>query len=573
MWRALKKHTGLGLALLVVLATNLRAFSRNSSITWDARDEMWFFFRWMGACLREGTFCTWMPNILSGYPFAANVQLGAYNPLYLLFAWAFPDSALSINLLHLMLLMLLASVFYFIGLRLLKDSLVAGVFALMLLASGFVIGHASHFSYLSSVLALALCYWGLLELERARVLRASMLVLMGVFHGATAGYPAILVFGAQVLGVAFAVSLWRRRFRLRSLAPLVVSAALGLVLALPALLHFLNQLKLSPRGAGLSVEQVLAGSLPATSFWNFLWPFLGMGPEMPGAVDFTMDRFHLLATTPVLVLAGLWFGRRSRVAWTLLALAVAFWVLALGKNFPLPVRAWMAELSGLYRFGRFPSGEHRFFALFTFALLAGFGLKALLKRSRSRLWVQRLLVGLIVLDFVAVSGVLVGRRYMRLPENLRGDLARFQVHYGPADQAKIDRARGCPFNGAWEFDQRMTPPDLFSWWGIPNFLNVSYAGGLQEMKWALCGPSRLWDFEARVPQAYTLEEYSPHTLRFRVNVDKALVLLWADTTDGLWALRVNGEAHEFYSVPASLRGIRLPAAGSYLVEMKYRGAL
>jgi hypothetical protein len=95
---------------------------------------------------------------------------------------------------------------------------------------------------------------------------------------------------------------------------------------------------------------------------------------------------------------------------------------------------------------------------------------------------------------------------------------------------------------------------------------------MQEMKWALCGPSRLWDFEKRTPQPYQLEFYSPHELRFRVRVEEARLLLWADATDGLWELRVNGQPQAFDAVPASLRGIRLPAAGSYLVEMNYRGA-
>jgi hypothetical protein len=571
MWSRLSKHRGFALVLVALLVSNLRAFSRNSSVPWDARDEMWFFFRWMGACLREGEFCTWMPNILSGFPFASNLQLGVYNPLYLLFAWAFPDSALSVNLLYLTLLVLLGGVFYAIAWRLLAETWSAALVALAVCASGFVVGHASHFSYLSSVLALGVVWLAMLEARRGRLLCAAVLALVGVFHGATAGYPAILLFGAQVLLVLGLVDLVKGRLGMRAVGALGVGALAGLGLAVPAILGFLNQLGLSPRSGGLSVDQVMAGSLPATSFWNFLWPYLGMGPEMPGAVDFTMDRFHLLVTSPWLLVAGVWMCRRSRMYWSLVGLGCLFWVLALGKNFPLPLRLWMAELSGLYRFGRFPSGEHRFFALLCLALAAALVFRKIWEKPLPR-WARSLLLGVMFVDFLSVSGVLVGRRYMRLPENLRGNSARFQVIYLAADQAKIDAPRGCPFHEKWEFDQRLTPPDKFSWWGIPNFLNVTYASGMQEMKWALCGPSRLWDFEKRTPQPYQLELYSPHELRFRVSVAEARLLLWADATDGLWELRVNGQPQAFDAVPASLRSIRLPAAGSYLVEMNYRGA-
>jgi hypothetical protein len=91
------------LGLAAVVLVNLHAFSGRTGVIWDAREEAWFFLRFFGSALREGHFGDFLPNVGSGYPVGANIVAGAYNPLYLLMAVAFPSSILSANLVYLAL--------------------------------------------------------------------------------------------------------------------------------------------------------------------------------------------------------------------------------------------------------------------------------------------------------------------------------------------------------------------------------------------------------------------------------------------------------------------------------------
>ena len=68
----------------------------------------------------------------------------------------------------------------------------------------------------------------------------------------------------------------------------------------------------------------------------------------------------------------------------MLAAALILSLLAFGKYSPLPLREFLAEHVLLYRMGRFPSGEHRGFALALWAALSAIGFEALWRRTAGR---------------------------------------------------------------------------------------------------------------------------------------------------------------------------------------------
>ena len=568
----------MGGALLLVLLTNLRAFSLRSSVPWDARDEMWFYFRWLGSALRERSFGDFIPNIASGYPIGANIQSGTYNPLYLAFAAAFPDTALSINLLYLTLQFLICVTAYLIAHSYNFSRPTGFFFALSLVACGFVTGHASHFSYLSSFLGGLLIWLALRFSLRGHSWLAAGTAFLGTFHLGTSGYPAILVFAVQVFAVFGVAGFVRFPQRRRPILFLLMGVGVGALLAAPSLMHFLNQLKFSARSQGITVEEVLSGSLPARGLVNFVWPYLGMGQDIPNAVDPTMNRFHLLLLSFPLILVALWDKPLRQKAWMYLGFGLLFLILALGKNAVLPLREFLAQHVFIYRVGRFPSGEHRGFALALLALVSAMGFEFVLKR-----WPRctKFLVLVVVLDFSAVMASTLGLRFTRLPQDLQGHVARFQIEYrGEEGEKLLNAARGCPFDSRLEFDQRETPPNRFSWDGYTNLQASTYLTEREVHRWAICGAGRLWAYSARAAIPYVLNIYSPSRIAFSVRpewIPADALLLWADVNDGLWTLTVNGRPTEFAKpAPAALRLIAIPRSevtAPVRIEMVYRGPL
>jgi hypothetical protein len=128
---------------------------------------------------------------------------------------------------------------------------------------------------------------------------------------------------------------------------------------------------------------------------------------------------------------------------------------------------------------------------------------------------KRLLAAIVAADFVAVMSVNGHVRYGTLPAELQGVLPRFKVEYAAGDEALLNAPRDCSFAGPGPPGQANVIPDRFSWSGYTNLISGQYLGKREQMRWALCGPSRLWDHAARQPHPYTLDHYTPGSIRFR----------------------------------------------------------
>jgi hypothetical protein len=329
---------------------------------------------------------------------------------------------------------------------------------------------------------------------------AIVLLAVSTWHLGTAGSPEHLIFGAHVLLVVWIYHLVRgperRRFAIATVGAVVAGAAL----ALPAQAHFLHQVALSPRVEGFSVQRVLEGSMRPGSLLNFLQPWLH-GLRRGESLDPTMDRFHLLVTSIALLAVGLSLRRKAgRTFWIALALAVFFTLLAMGRYSPIPLREWLAESFFVYRVGRAPAGQHRGFALFCLALASAAVFDRLWHHASPR--VRTLLAALVAADFVLVMSVNSHVRYAVLPDDLQGTVARFRIEYGPGDEARLNAPRDCSVWANGPAGQANVIPDRFSWSGYTNLISGRYLAERAAVRWALCGPSRLWHYATRLPHKH-----------------------------------------------------------------------
>jgi hypothetical protein len=574
--QAQKRPLLFGLALIAL--GNLPLFTTRVSVKWDTHDEMWTYFRWMGSAIRQGHFPDFFPNIVAGYPLGANMQAGVYNVVYLAFATMFADSLRSINLLYVVtqgaIFCLTWAIAGTCGLRPISRL----YFGLAMTMSGFVVGHASHLSYLATACGLLSCLLGLRWLMVDRRAGAFWAICLGAYYMLTAGYPANILFGAQCLAVYWVYLLVtcpsvRRTWWLAPMASL-----LGLAISAPAILHLLHQLGHSDRGEGVSIDLISAGSMPSYSLLNYLLPWWRMRYSEP-----TMERFHLLWLSVPLTGYALWLaiarGHERRGVLSLLCVAVVLSVLALGAKSPLPIRIWLAEQSFLYRTGRFPSGEHRGIALFVLAWISAIGLNRYIADRPQHV---RIIVRVLVLEFVLGLYALKGTRYGSAPQDQRGTVPLIQASFEERSQSLIDAPRDCSpvvsaadwAGPALSFQLERLAPAGFSVHGYTNLKDRVWLKDQESVSSILCGPSRLWRATDMHAQPYTLQRYTPGYIRFVVAGPpdvEPLALIWADYTDGLWRLTINGQIRPFESAPAQLRGFQ--ARPGDQVEMTYLGPL
>jgi hypothetical protein len=569
-----KRKAFLGGLLLVFLA-NIPLYTKHRTVRWDAFDQWWNHFRWMGSALRQGYFPDFFPHILSGYPLGAEIQAGVYNLFYLFAAWSFPDSVLSINLVYVASQIAVYGLGYAIARTYALDPLSSAYLGLALTASGFVIGHASHFSYLTSAVGLLGCFLSIRLAAQGRGPAAGIAALLSVYHVLTAGYPAVVSFGAQCLVGYWVFTFAAKDAHRKPLLGVVLGVIGGAVLASPAIFHFAWFVAQSERGDGLMVGDVLSGSLPLYSLANLVFPIWEMRYGEP-----TMERFHLLFVSAPLVLLALWLAigerhRRSVVIVSLLS-AILCTLLALGAHDPLGLRGLLAEKFFLYRAGRFPSGEHRGVALFLLALVSAIGLDWLLRRP---IRYRRALVAFIAVDFLIVMYALKPMRASKPNERYRGDVPVYQASLSPREQGILDSPRNCtPDGDYWAGTaltvQRDLAPAAFYWSGYVPLSSARYLSEREANADILCGPSRLWRADRRTPVSYRLRTYQPGRVEFDVTddaLDRDLQLVWSDFDDGLWQLRINGANADLEDFSAGLRSFH--ARSGDRVEMIYAGPL
>jgi len=538
-------------------------------VRWDAYDYWLPRLHWMGDALRAGFFPDYFPYIFSGYSLGGDVQAGVYNPIYLLVAFLFADTTLAAAVLYLFFLSAIYLTVYRIGLSVFRERFTAFYAAMSVVVCGAVLPHSSHFSFLASYAGILGIAAGMVDVGERRSGRGMFLIFLSTWFLFTSGYATLWLCGAVVLfGAALFIGGRSPRFWL----PVCFSAVLGLVFAGPALRHFFALMPLTDRADGQTLDVVRAGSLPLSSLWGFVIPFVTF---KPASLNLSLAQFNVLISTPILFVLGLvsgdgWSARPSRrTVIVLLSLFVLFTILCCGSFSPLPIRIWLAEYFRLFRMGRYVAVEFKIFALMIAVYFAGLGLEVFWRshaESARAKWVAILLLDILV--------ILIAKRRFVVQEVDTSVLPPMKVTWSASDQVLFDEPRDCPEDRKTVRDANTSKVALF---GSPRFsadgfspMSLrAYRSGFANVASAVCGGGRLFSLDgAAVP--YSLISYSPAGVSFHFAA-KAGDYLWTETLDPYWTLRVNGETTPFIEAPAALRAFHVAADGEVRVEMTYRG--
>ncbi len=366
-----------------------------------ARGDLLLYFyplrEFASQALREGRLPLWNPYVFLGAPFLANIQVGVFYPLNVLFTWLPAERAVSLGIvLHLAIAALGA---FALGRRLglsASASFGAGVtFGL----GGYLGAQAEHFNQLQ---ALAWLPWGLTLLgavvQRAAsgqpVMRLvwllSGVVVMQLLAGHTQSLYIALIgmaLSALVLGghACFVAKMTAGARAL--LVPLIALTAAAALAALIGAVQLLPTLELSR-------ESARAGGLPFHEAASFSWrPWVVGRALLPTYGDPLFAEYVVYlgaAGLALAVLGGLRGPRQGGAAWWLGgALIAAGFVLALGVATPLfpALYRWMPGFA-LFR------AQARWLALFAVgaAVWVGLGVEVL-RSGRSTDLARRWLMG------------------------------------------------------------------------------------------------------------------------------------------------------------------------------------
>jgi len=254
-------------------------------------DQLLYLAPWR-QFMRDGfpawDFPLWNPFILAGVPFAACIQAAPFHPLNWGLLWL---PAAPFSLLSAFLKLLCAGVFTGLHLRRIGASergSILGAVAFSL--GGFMVAWLGH-PHTTTACLLPALFWALGRLSDRPVPREAALLALFVGLALLGGHPPTML---HVLGAAAAYGVFLSGGRARFLGLAALAAALGLCLAAPALLPYLEYLGLSSTAAAsdalarggfrlsswlpLHLLMPLASGSPARGA-EVLSGLFGLGPE------------------------------------------------------------------------------------------------------------------------------------------------------------------------------------------------------------------------------------------------------------------------------------------------------
>lgn len=342
----------------------------------------------IGQMIAHGQIPLWNPYIFSGTPLLASIYPGAIYPPNWLFAILKPTVAMNAVVITTYHLTMIGTYLYArrVGITRLGALVAATAFSL----GGYMIAHMGH---TSRIAAAAWLPWILLAIEhlyRRLTWRWVALGAAAIALQLFAGEPQMNFYTVLVCGAYGLYSLTLREEgerRLRFLFGVGAMSVCGALLSMIQLLPERELLKLGER-AGIPYEYFAGYSFPVSHVFTFLFPFFfGGGMVRPYRVEYwgieTIDEtcgYFGLATLLLALIAivGAKRGSMERF-WTCVALGSL--VLAFGHYLPFELNH-ILHRTPIYNLFR-ASGRHMYEFTFSMAMLAGWGVQALVRADRA----------------------------------------------------------------------------------------------------------------------------------------------------------------------------------------------
>jgi uncharacterized membrane protein YfhO len=357
--------------------------------------------------LTELEWPLWNPYILGGVPLLANFQSAAFNPLNGLFFLLDPLDAWSLQVI---MQHVFCAFFTYLLLQYWKLSKYASLLGGIIFAfSGFNLiwsqwnGHALVAACIPLLLYF-LSRW-IQEKKSVWMVGASITLAIQIY----AGYPQVVLYTLLAISFYWLIYIEKYKNKLKSAILFVMLIVLGLGLAAPQILPGQELLSLSQRE--VEPHPFEWAFLPWKKVITFIAPdYFGnhatgnyWGPQ-----DYTSNTGFVGVIALSLALLGIFSKKRPEKTY-----AVILLITGLVLSFPTPISLFLWK-SGILGFQA--AAAHRALVLFNLAiaLLAGFGIDSLINKTKKKIFVVILPVGLLLFLF-SLNANAVATRNLLLP--------------------------------------------------------------------------------------------------------------------------------------------------------------
>lgn len=348
------------IAAVVLIFYSVPLTSPNTSIQWDAADLHYPFQKYFADHIRSADLPLWTPYLLSGYPFLAYPETGAWYPPH----WPFFLIGVTPRMIQgeLAFNAFLACLGAFLLISRSVEKRTAAVLGgLCYGLSGFFAGHASH----PGIFAAAACFpWLLLAFRRALDANAVRYTVLGGFAGAAmilAGYIQTAMYGFLALGLYALADMYRTPRRWLRIAAIVACMSALAMLAAAVQIAPTLELARSSFRAQSDFAGATGGTLEIRALPTLLAPdWLGaISGDYKGPSDVT--QYYFYAGLFLIPLAALGLAKtRSRLhalflavpaAWFMLGPAAGLYRLAMWipgmEKVRSPIQGWFIVAMGL----------------------------------------------------------------------------------------------------------------------------------------------------------------------------------------------------------------------------------
>jgi hypothetical protein len=370
----------------------------NAIIPWDFIDSYHRYLVFISDSLRAKSLPLWFPYGNAGLPFFVNPQSQLWSPLTWIVS-AFGGYTLLVAQRQEMLTFLLGGV----GCYALANQLCRGRIAALFAAVSFSfstarLGNAGHLDVVNALTICPWLLWGVLRVSlRARW--AGPVLAFFVFSFIVCGYPGVVMLSPLWLAPWVLFLAWDQHettgSRLRFIARLTVSGALGLLLAAGYWLPIVQYTDAFPRGAPMAVDAALGQSITFKDLAGIVFAWPATVPIEGRGADFSMRGVYFGIIALPLAVAAVAL-RRDRISAALGIGTVGMFIMALGSV--TSIRQALNTYVSFMNLSRFPALD-RGVAILGASLLAGLGLQSMLAEpSRVRPFIVR--------GYLGVAGVL-----------------------------------------------------------------------------------------------------------------------------------------------------------------------
>jgi hypothetical protein len=366
---------------------------------WDILDINlpWRYF--VSECLQNNTLPLWNPFINCGFPQHADPM--TWYPISWLIGYLFGNDLLTLQYEFLFHIFIGGIGAYKIGELYKLNRQTKLILSISFMFSGLFISNAQHFGWIISAAWFPLIIYQYVLFCRNLNLKNGAIFILFLFFLLSGGYPGFFITTVYILFALFVYYLvsyikekWCVKFILFNLIIAVVFVLLSAVV-------LISSFELAPhltRYNQLSIDYVIQGYLPLKALMSFILPYAtATNPEYWGTDSSLINSYFGIITLIFLVYSLITI--KSKKVRIIFFIGVFFLLTAMAGIFPF--RKWIYYLPFMDVF-RFPV-IFRFFAYFSFIVVAGFGIHSFIKEVRNEKLLRSIImvfIGILLVFFI-----------------------------------------------------------------------------------------------------------------------------------------------------------------------------